>query len=84
MFPRGYGVRGIMEVKIARRAIECWPKGLRKERALIYPYLLALTCAREGGSGAGGLAAFAPDQSAAAKVCILLKKSQLLTGVVRK
>lgn len=73
-----------MEVKITRRAVKCWPKGLRKERASIYPDLLAHACAREGGSGAGALEAFAPDQVAAAKVWILLKKSQLLTGAVRK
>lgn len=73
-----------MEVKITRRAAECWPEGLRKERALIYPDLFAHICARERGGGAGALAAFAPDQVAAAKVWILLKKSQLLTGVVRK
>lgn len=49
MFPSGYRVKGIMEVKITRRAVECWPKGFRKERASIYPDLLAHTCAREGG-----------------------------------
>lgn len=68
-----------MEVKLTRRAVECWPKGLSKERASIYPGLLAQACAREGGSGA-----LAPDQAAAAKVWILPKKSQLLRGVVRK
>lgn len=67
-----------MEVKLTIRAVECWPKGLSKERASIYPDLLAQACAKEGGSGA-----LAPDWAAAAKVWIV-PKSQLLRGVVRK
>lgn len=69
-----------MEVRNTRRAVECWPKGLRKERASIYPVLLAQTWAREARSGAGALAALVPDQVSAAKVWILLKKRQLLMG----
>lgn len=73
-----------MEVKITRRVVECLPKGPQKERDSIYPDLLAHACARGGGTGAGGLAALAPDQVLAARVWILLKKSQLLRRVMRK
>ena len=74
---------GMMGVKITRSAVKCWPKSLRKEGASIYPDLLARARASEGGSGAGALAALTPSQAAAAKVWVLLRKSQLLMGAVR-
>jgi len=71
---------GMMRVKIPRSAVKCWPESLRKERALTDPDSLARACASEGGSGAGALAA---GQAAAAKVRVLLRRSQLRPGAVR-
>lgn len=70
-------------VKITRSAVKCWPQSLGKERASIYPDLLALACASKGGSGAAALRALTPGQVAVAKMWVLLRKSQLLTGAVR-
>lgn len=56
-----------MGIRITRSVVICQLKSLRKERALIYPDLLARAHASEGGSGAGAVTALSPSQVAAAK-----------------
>lgn len=79
MFPSGYRMGGMMGVKITQSAVKHWPESLRKEGTLIYSDLLAHAHATEGGSRAGAPTALTPRQVAAAKVWVLLRKSQLLT-----